>query len=116
MSKYYDWDSFKNIYLEDSFVLGIEESDNQMSFIVEMVLTENHPMYSSRHKDEQYCYKKGKIIFQDVKSVKWLNKNTRPFTDANCRVPCDYIPKRSYPLFRTRQILNDWLTQNLEEA
>ncbi|WP_419631510.1 hypothetical protein [Thiolapillus sp.] len=33
-----------------------------------------------------------------------------------CRVPCDYIPKRSYPLFRTRQILNDWLTQNLEEA
>ncbi|WP_419610936.1 ubiquinone anaerobic biosynthesis accessory factor UbiT, partial [Thiolapillus sp.] len=30
-----------------------------------------------------------------------------------CRVPCDYIPKRSYPLFRTRQILNDWLTQNL---
>ena len=35
---------------------------------------------------------------------------------AVCRVPCDYIPKRSYPLFRTRQILNDWLTQNLEEA
>ena len=34
----------------------------------------------------------------------------------DCRVPCDYIPKRSYPLFRTRQILNDWLTQNLEEA
>ncbi len=33
-----------------------------------------------------------------------------------CRVPCDYIPKRSYLLFRTRQILNDWLTQNLEEA
>ncbi|WP_419594681.1 hypothetical protein, partial [Thiolapillus sp.] len=35
---------------------------------------------------------------------------------GKCRVPCDYIPKRSYPLFRTRQILNDWLTQNLEEA
>ena len=35
---------------------------------------------------------------------------------TTCRVPCDYIPKRSYPLFRTRQILNDWLTQNLEEA
>ena len=33
-----------------------------------------------------------------------------------CRVPCDCISKRSYPLFRTRQILNDWLTQNLEEA
>ncbi|WP_293886009.1 hypothetical protein [Thiolapillus sp.] len=47
---------------------------------------------------------------------------TRKAADKNdaasgaCRVPCDYIPKRSYPLFRTRQILNDWLTQNLEEA
>ena len=29
-----------------------------------------------------------------------------------CRVPCDYLPKRSYPLFRSRQLLNDWLTQN----
>ena len=33
-----------------------------------------------------------------------------------CRVPRDYIPKRSYPLFRTRQILNDWLKQKQEEA
>ncbi|WP_419594366.1 hypothetical protein [Thiolapillus sp.] len=33
-----------------------------------------------------------------------------------CRVPCDHIPKKSYPLFRTRQILNDWLSQNQEEA
>ncbi|WP_419605940.1 hypothetical protein [Thiolapillus sp.] len=33
---------------------------------------------------------------------------------VKCRIPCDYIPKRSYPLFRTRQILNDWLTQNPE--
>ena len=41
-----------------------------------------------------------------------LNK----YRKNRCRVPCDYIPKRSYPLFRTRQILNDWLTQNLEEA
>ena len=41
-------------------------------------------------------------------------KDLEPY--IGCRVPCDYIPKRSYPLFRTRQILNDWLTQNLEEA
>ncbi|WP_456380771.1 IS4 family transposase [Thiolapillus sp.] len=28
-----------------------------------------------------------------------------------CQVPCDHIPKRSYALFRTRLILNDWLSQ-----
>ena len=83
MSKYYEWDNFKDIYLEDSFVLGIEESEDQVSFTVEIVLTDEHPMYSSPHKDEQYCYKKGKIIFQDVESVKWLNRNMHPFTDAD---------------------------------
>lgn len=83
MSKYYEWDNFKDIYLEDSFVLGIEESENQVSFTVEMVLTEEHPMYSPPHNGEQYCYKKGKIIFQELKAVKWLNRNMQPFTDAN---------------------------------
>ena len=23
----------------------------------------------------------------------------------NCPVPCDYLPKRSYPLFRAREVL-----------
>lgn len=83
MSKYYEWDNFNNIYLEDSFVLGIDESEKQVSFTLEMVLTEDHPMYSPPRKDEQYCCKKGKIVFQDLKGVRWLNKNMQPFTDAN---------------------------------
>ncbi|WP_144401608.1 hypothetical protein [Isoalcanivorax pacificus] len=83
MSQYFEWDNFKNVYLEDGFVIGIEESENQVSFTVEMVLTEDHPMYSLPHKGEQYCYKKGKIIFQELKDVKWLNRNMRPFTDAD---------------------------------
>jgi len=83
MSKYYEWGNFKYVYLEDSFVLGIEESENQVAFTVEMVLTEDHMMYSLPHIGEQYCYKKGKIIFQELKAVKWLNRNMRPFTDAD---------------------------------
>lgn len=83
MSNYYEWDNFKHIYLEDSFVLGIEESEDGLSFIVEMVLTENHPLYTTPNASEQYCYKKGKIIFQECKSVEWLNKNTQPFTDVD---------------------------------
>ncbi|WP_419608088.1 hypothetical protein [Thiolapillus sp.] len=53
---------------------------------------------------------------QEVKDHARLLYNPEEVESALCRVPCDYIPKRSYPLFRTRQILNDWLTQNLEEA
>lgn len=82
MSNYYEMDDFKNIYLEDSFVLGIEESEDELFFIVEMVLTEAHPLYTPPNASEQYCYKTGKIGFQELKSVEWLNRNTKPITDA----------------------------------
>ncbi len=83
MSRYYEWEGFTDIYLEDSFVLGIDESDNTISFIIEVVLTEKHPLYTSPKENEQYCYNKGKIVFQNLKSVEWLHRNEQPFTDAD---------------------------------
>jgi len=83
MSNYYEWSDFKDIYLEDSYVLGIEESDTEFIFIVEMVLKENHPRYTSPNPGEQYCYKKGKIVFQELESIEWISRNTQLFTDAN---------------------------------
>jgi len=83
MSSYYDWEGFTDIYLEDSFVLGICESPNEISFIVEAVLTELHPLYTPPESDEQYCYKTAKIVFQGLKCVKWINRNEAPFTDAS---------------------------------
>lgn len=83
MSQYYEWESFKNIYLEDSFVLGVEESEDQLSFLVEIVLTEKHSLYEASLENEQYCYMTGKIIFQELKSVRWLTRNIQPYTDAD---------------------------------
>ena len=82
MSNYYDWDKFKNIYLEDSYVLGIDETSNKLIFDVEIVLHEEHPLYTTPKPDEQYCYKKGKIIFDELNSVDWINKNNKAYTDA----------------------------------
>jgi hypothetical protein len=83
MTKYYEWDKFKYIYLEDSFVLEIEESESQLSFTVEAVLTEEHPMYSPPKQDEQYCYKRARIVFRGLKNVEWLERNSKPFTDGD---------------------------------
>jgi len=83
MSKYYEWDNFKNIFLEDSFVLDIDESEHHISFTVEMVLTEKHPLYTPPHTGEQYCYQKGMIIFQELCSVNWINRSMQSFTDAD---------------------------------
>ena len=83
MSSYYNWEDFADIYLEDSFVLSIVESFNEISFVVEVALTENHPLYTPPKNDEQYCYRKGRIIFQDLKHVKWISRSEAPFTDAS---------------------------------
>lgn len=83
MSKYYEWDIFKGIYLEDSFVLAVDESNGQLTFCMDLVLTENHPEYSSPKEDEQYCFKRGQIVFPNLNSVKWISKNLHPFRDAD---------------------------------
>ena len=83
MSNYYDWEGFADIYLEDSFVLRICESSDEITFTVEAVLTENHPLYTPPENDEQYCYKKAKIVFQDLSSVVWVNRDETPFKDVS---------------------------------
>ncbi|TVQ84672.1 MAG: hypothetical protein EA357_02440 [Micavibrio sp.] len=83
VSQYYDWDRFKNIYLEDSFVLDIEESEDQLSFVLEIVLTEGHPLHSPKNENEQHCYKEGKIVFRKLKEIRWIRRNIRPYIDAD---------------------------------
>lgn len=83
MSKYYEWESFKNLYLEDSFVLRIENSEKQIVFTVELVLSEEHPKYSPPNQGDQYCYKKATIIFGGLKSTEWIERNSQSFIDAD---------------------------------
>lgn len=83
MTNYYDLDIFKYIYLEDSFVLNIKETNKELSFTVVIVLLEEHHLYTLPKTNEQYCYKNGKIIFENLKSIKWLHKYDRPSIDAD---------------------------------
>ena len=107
MSSYYDWEGFADIYLEDSFVLGICESPNDITFFIEAVLTENHPSYTPPASDEQYCYRKGKIVFQGLKYVKWINRKKAPFTDSSGDE--DYGNIDFFELSNDRYILaGDW--------
>ena len=107
MNNYYDLDSFKDVYLEDSFVLEIQESDDEVIFIVEAVLTENHPLYTQPKVNEQYCYKKAKITFKDCKSINWGKKSIRPSTDAGGNI--DYGNIDSF-VFSSEQyeLAGDW--------
>ena len=71
------------VFLEDSYVLGISESSEQVVFHLDAVLTPEHPAYHSPRLGEQYCYANGNLIFPDVTQIVWLNRNSSHYTDAS---------------------------------
>ena len=72
-----------SIYLEDSWVLDITKNDDTVSFDMEFVLTEDHELYHSPKPNEQYCYKKGQLIFSSCSSIFLQLSNQKPSIDAN---------------------------------
>lgn len=76
----------KNLYLEDSFVLSIDEFEGEIVLSMDFVLNENHPLYSAPSSEENYCYRKGKIKFTEPKVVRWIKRNENRTTDLNGEV------------------------------
>ena len=83
MSKYYEWEDFKEVYFEDSYIMSIDETKNEFSITVDMVLLESSPFYSAPKKDEQYCYKIGTIKFENVTFLDWEEKKLTPIIDLD---------------------------------
>jgi hypothetical protein len=84
MEKYFSWENFKYIYLEDSYVLEIRESRNSIVFKMEFVLTKNHPLYKEPKRNSQYCYQIGNIKFIEIEEKTWIVKNLNVVNlDAN---------------------------------
>ncbi len=81
MSNYIEWKNFKNIYLEDSYVIDIAEQENAFTFSVEFVLLKSHPLFHPPEPGEAHCYKRGKIIFPNPIEVVWIEKKMHPIVD-----------------------------------
>lgn len=84
IEEYFNWPCFTHIYLEDSFVLEIIKTKNRLSFIMDFVLLENHSNYEKPKINEQYCYKKGALNFDNVSILNCeANSFFNGYTDAN---------------------------------
>ena len=79
---YAEFPSLASYYLEDSFVLTITSDQQSLSFQLEVVLTEQHPDYTTPAAGEQYCYAHGVLTFHDITHVDWTRRNTQVYTDA----------------------------------
>ena len=65
----------EHIYLEDSYVLEIEEGTDSLKVTLEAVLTETHPEYSTPKAGEQYCYRDAVLEFTSITECKWDKKD-----------------------------------------
>lgn len=80
---YYELPEFTGVYLEDSYVLGIDEPPQALIFRVEFVLTESHPDYRPPREGEQYCYVAGSLTFEHPDKIEWLERSQQVYTDAS---------------------------------
>lgn len=71
MKPYYEIPVLKHLYLEDSYVIGIETDKMSAQFEIEFVLTEKHEDYHPPLQGEQYCYKKGILKFDNCQDILW---------------------------------------------
>ncbi|MDB9516437.1 hypothetical protein PN466_05615 [Roseofilum reptotaenium CS-1145] len=80
--EYYKLPGLENVYLEDSYVLEIVEEPTLLRFVLDVVLTEEHPHYQEPKIEEQYCYRQAWLEFSGIEDIIWVKKNIHPFTDA----------------------------------
>lgn len=82
MANYWAVPGFEDLYLEDSWVLGIRPGGGTLTISADLVLRESHPAYRAPRPGEQYCYRKGLITFDDVTALSWADRGHVPATDA----------------------------------
>jgi hypothetical protein len=78
MAGYEDLAGFEHLYLEDSWVLAVHESEHELRFDLEAVLTEEHPEWHPPKAGEVYAYKRLAVAFREPREVTWLERATGP--------------------------------------
>lgn len=70
-------------YLEDSFILSIDDGATSVGFELDVVLTEAHPAYRGPKPGEQYDFRRGTLRFDGVTAKQWGGRRGAPAVDAS---------------------------------
>ncbi len=79
---YWQFPGFENIYLEDSYVLSINDKTS-IQILLEAVLTENHSLYTQPLPGEQYCYRRMTVNFSHPETYDLVLNNISPIADPD---------------------------------
>ena len=79
--KYHEMSGFEEVYFEDSFVLGVCLTLETIEINMDLVLRENHRLYDKPDSNEQHCYIKAKLSFNNVGKFSFV-KSSAGYQDA----------------------------------
>lgn len=83
MTAYTALPQLSGLLLEESYVLGIEARPTSVRFVLDLVLTREHPRYADPVPGEQYCFRRGHIEFVGVRRLLWTAQGAPPARDAS---------------------------------
>jgi hypothetical protein len=63
--------------------LSINAIPGRLELVLDIVLREGHPNYVSPTPGEQFCYKKGILVFSPIRELHWVNQGRRPAADSS---------------------------------
>jgi hypothetical protein len=73
---------FPGYYLEDSYVLGVRQTNGDFIFDMELALRETNPEWKRPRGSETRCYRRGRLVFPEATEVTWndidVTPNVRP--------------------------------------
>ena len=82
MKNYTDFANLAQVYLEDSYVLAINERPDAVAFTLDLVLTPGHARYHAPPPDEQYCYADAVLTIGGAARIDWITRSGRTYRDA----------------------------------
>ena len=82
MTNYTDFPDLANVYLEDSFVLAVDETPTALSIRLEVVLARSHQRYHDPRPDEQHCYAAAVLTIAEATKIEWGARSSHTCRDA----------------------------------
>ncbi len=73
-SFYFNWPAFNNIYIDESYISGIKQKGDEITFEMDFALLPGHPRATNPNIGERYCYRSGRMRFVKTVDPVWHEK------------------------------------------
>lgn len=83
MRPYVEISQLREVLLEESYVLDIAATPGAVRFELDLVLTPDHAEYRPPAPGEQYCFRRGSLVFKGVTRLLWSNSGNPPAVDSS---------------------------------